>query len=233
MINKNYTKFSTEDLEQYALAVGHKGEFGVRYCKPRKSRSRDRRPARWGDHNLLILPPDLDPVEAVAAASTPVEAPMEWKQAVVLALMQPPVRHYEMELYSKPGSGLNEVRKGEIRRALAVARTKPLRIMQKMQDRPPKSEPLTRAQRIDRYLGFCGQGPVLRDLAGKHYLRSGRRACEYQWRINGSAHYYEREKAYRDKYAEKAAALGATVVPYETWPEYLRRMADEYEAKEK
>jgi hypothetical protein len=108
-----------------------------------------------------------------------------------------------------------------------------LRVMLRVEAGPAARRVLTPDEKLARLQGssFYGPGGA---LEGPSWAwRSGHRAPTGKWerRIWDAKAYFERERKARNKYVTQIEALGGTAVPYETFPEYLRRMANELEGK--
>ena len=88
-----------------------------------------------------------------------------------------------------------------------------------------------KANRIAKLKEWYGAGG---ELEGPDWAwRSGHRSATGQWSypIREQAYYnYNRELLHRENHARELANLGVKVEPYETFPDYLRRLADELEA---
>jgi hypothetical protein len=96
---------------------------------------------------------------------------------------------------------------------------------------PQARRKLTKEERIDRYLsdGFYGSGG---ELEGPSWAwASGDRSPTGKWanRIYDAREYYRRELYARQKYLPKLRDLGVEPEPYESFSDYLRRMADKFE----
>lgn len=95
---------------------------------------------------------------------------------------------------------------------------------QKPRKKSKKSTPSEKAQRL--YAFYGKPTPADRTLYG------GGQTSKYQWddRFQKGIEYYHREWMRRQKHRKKLVALGENPVPYETAAEYLRKMADQWEA---
>lgn len=56
---------------------------------------------------------------------------------------------------------------------------------------------------------------------------------KWESRIDDAMLYYNRERNHREKYRQKLLDLGESPNEYETFPEFLRRLADDYERRGK
>lgn len=93
----------------------------------------------------------------------------------------------------------------------------------------PKATKRTKEDKAKHALGQYG-------LGSKMHGSSRTYAGYWAYRISTACYYYQKEYNRREAWREKAESHGA-VVPddqkHETFPQYLRRMADEFESKEK
>lgn len=106
-----------------------------------------------------------------------------------------------------------------------------IRIESSIQSGADARKPLTKEEKIERLQSdsFYGQGG---QLEGPRWgYRCGYRAATGQWkyRIREAQRYYDTERDHRAQYAVKLKDLGVEPVPYETFSQFLRRMADEIE----
>ncbi len=113
--------------------------------------------------------------------------------------------------------------------ALEVAKNHTLRVMDRIEAPEGARRKLSTEEALRRWKsrGFYGDGGVLH---GPDWAwRSGHRCPTGKWeyRIEAAQEYYERELAARTKYIARIKSLGGSVEPYETFPQYLRRLADE------
>lgn len=114
--------------------------------------------------------------------------------------------------------------------AREIASKHRLRVMDRLEATPDRT-PLTPEQKLERLQSDSFYGPG-GELEGPDWAwRSGSRCPTGKWeyRITAAQEYYERELAARNKYIRQIEDLGGEVVPYETFAQYLRRMADEME----
>lgn len=106
-----------------------------------------------------------------------------------------------------------------------------LRLEKKSEAGSSRNPPLTKEQKIERLLSdsFYGQGGELRGPFWGY--KTSRRAATGQWlsRIRDAACYYKTERDAREVHAEKLRTLGHEPEPYETFSDFLRRVADEYD----
>lgn len=115
--------------------------------------------------------------------------------------------------------------------AKCLAADHKIRIMPRIESPPESRKPLTREQKLKRMLSdsFYGSGGV---LEGPSWAwRNGNRSPtgRWAWKLDDCQRYYERELSHRLGHAEKVRELGGEPTPYETFPQYLRRMADSLE----
>jgi hypothetical protein len=107
---------------------------------------------------------------------------------------------------------------------------KPIRIMSKRDQQYKPSTPEERAQRIAGWYGTGGQ------LEGPSWgWRSGHRSATGEWYdpLEKSRKAYEREREHREVHRATLCSMGVEVKPYETFPEWLRRRADELERQKR
>jgi hypothetical protein len=117
--------------------------------------------------------------------------------------------------------------------ATAISHEHQLRVMDRIEAPPEARRGLTPDEKLARLQSdsFYGGGGV---LEGPSWAwRSGQRCPtgKWEWRISSAQEYYERELEARTKYIKQIEKLGGAVKLYETFPEYLRRLADEMEAR--
>lgn len=108
----------------------------------------------------------------------------------------------------------------------------PVRIMPRIEAPTEARKPSTPAKKLARLQSdsFYGAGGVLQ---GPDWAwRSGSRSPteRWKWRLEQCQEFYDRELTHRLGYAQKIRDLGGEPTPYETFPQFLRRMADEMEA---
>lgn len=106
-----------------------------------------------------------------------------------------------------------------------------IRIENRIERGPAKTRKLTVDEKIKRLQSnsYYGEGGKL--LGAPSGTRCGHRANSWLWhdRIRQANRYYDRELAAKMKHAGKLRELGVKVHAYETFPEFLRRHADEIE----
>jgi len=117
--------------------------------------------------------------------------------------------------------------------ALELSKNHTLRVMDRIEAPEGARRKLTTEEALRRWKSdsFYGDGGV---LEGPGWAWASGKRCptgKWQYRIEGAQEYYERELAARTKYIARIKSLGGSVEPYETFPQYLRRLADEMEAR--
>ena len=89
-------------------------------------------------------------------------------------------------------------------------------------EKPPPSRKLNEAEKRQRLRELYGSGGELA------HPGSGRGAS-WQYEFQSTRRRYEAELARRMNHRSKLLEIGESVPLYETWPEFLRRLADEHE----
>jgi hypothetical protein len=115
--------------------------------------------------------------------------------------------------------------------ATRISQEHQLRIMDNIECPPGARRRLSKEQKLARLLtdSFYGDGGC---LEGPGWAwASGQRCPTGKWayRIEAAQEYYERELAARNKYVKQIKELGGVPKPYETFPEYLHRLANAME----
>jgi hypothetical protein len=133
-------------------------------------------------------------------------------------------------IYAEP-SAMRNIANQSAELASRISQEHSLRIMDRIECPPETRRQLTKEEKLARLLtdSFYGEGGL---LEGPDWAwASGQRCPTGKWayRIEAAQEYYERELAARNKYVKQIKELGGVPKPYETFPVYLRRLADEME----
>ena len=112
-----------------------------------------------------------------------------------------------------------------------IATKIPIRIMPKVESGPVRRVKKTKEEKIEKLYSdsFYGTGGI---LEGPNWAwASGSRCPTGKWRnrISQAYYYYERELKARELHMQKLIDIAETPTRYESFAEYLRRMADEIE----
>ena len=218
-IERNLTRYNTEDLQCIAWALGPGGSVTVRYQSGREPKRWNRRSRRHsnvdhsaavrsGGRSVFILPPKrlteaLEPSVALATIGRGV-LPDFIVQEIAQAMLDTGSRW-------NGAPDLTHLR---------------VRIEKRVQE-SIASRKRSQAEKIEFMQDMYGHGGI--------QMSGSRRTGQYLWqnRVSEAAHYYTREWERRDAWRQKLQTAGVEVEPHETWAEYLRRQADEWEAEQK
>lgn len=239
-IERNRTVYDTEALqtffrvlcealkleEEHTVDVRYGGPWDASYYDGKRHISRK----RWvgsaaTSDNLLIAPvselPDSEPLHALASAADGLFLPVRVRKDLV----EWALTCHETRYWSRWNKN-NRPDHGKAKWAWDVVRDIAIPITDRIRD-PYRR--LTQQQQIERLTELYGAGG---ELAGVGWgYRKGHRSGTWQWhgRVEDARAYYENERDARMEYGAKLKKLGVEVEPYETFPEYLRRMADLFE----
>ena len=229
-VGKNYTPYHTEQLAALLSAiasfrgnsyyygklnhVNQGNQFSYR-IEPLRTKGDDERLIAIGKKVIRILPPNKlfarFPVASLGlAAQTGEDSPVKLPGVIVSALLEAAV----LETYSIWTVSRFDLRAKQAWLAQAQEDLT-LTVFDKPLDKKPPSKKLSRGEKVDR--------------ARKQYGQGGELDYDNVRLLERMAHDYAKEKARREKWGEKLKAMGEPVLPYESFPDFLRRIADQAE----
>lgn len=213
-IKNNYTKYNTEDLQSLLDLFDYAKEISIRYLAKDKNEKlaiddeNDNAFVRlpWGRESLYLASPGLATKKlGIVALATPDSVSPQFVSAIVKCLSR-------------------QIRCADIQRAA----TRTIRIDSRRAKGQGVAKPkATAEQQLQRMRDMYGIGRL---------MPGGRKKVSYLWssKISDAHYYYGQEFAARDAWRIKLEAKGHKLEPvevHETFPEYLRRIADELEKK--
>lgn len=177
----------------------------------------------------------LQPLETLAASVADV-APKFFLQEIGVALFREAlgVKGRSGRYYFQSNDHQTMVYAAIAKRVNDAIEAVPVRVLGRIEAGPEARRVRTTEEKIERLRSdsFYGSGGVLEGPRWGYSV--GHRAATGQWagRISSARDYYDTELGARENHAATIRKLGGEVVPYETFPQYLRRVADEMEKAE-
>jgi hypothetical protein len=238
--DKNKTRYNTEDLQKLLLdlydlridgrAILRAGKItSVEYFRPasmEKRTSRRRYRGRGRDYPSRYASVG-DTVLKIASPSCLAKVP-SCQMELLTGVLPREILFEAVTQIISASMPYSTTSKAIDRLANEVVDNHSVQVMERVERGAASRFKLTPQQRIDRLQSpsFYGMGGQLLGAPGgtRNGVRSS--SARWKWRIAGAKRYYDRELASRMQHKPALEQCGVQVKPYESFAEYLRRLAD-------